>query len=129
MHWTRFAPLLSATSRLVCIWIMGLDLRRLLEDLGHAPALVLGHRARLDHPDAVADLALLLLVVSLVLLGLHHDLAVLPVRDAALDLDDHGLGHLVRDDHADTGLGGSALHVATPSPSWRPRRAPSRGPR
>src|SRR5512142_2541294 len=97
MHWTRFAPLLSATSRLVCIWIMALDLRRLLEDLGDAPALVLRHRPRLDHPDPVADLALLVLVVGLALLGLGHDLPVLSVRDAALDPDDHRLGHLVRD--------------------------------
>ena len=48
----------------------GLDLRRLLEGLGDAPALVLRHRAGLDDPDLVADLALVVLVVRLVLLGL-----------------------------------------------------------
>src|SRR5215472_12643606 len=39
MHWTRRAPELSATSRLVCIWIMGaLLLRRGLGGLGLAGA-------------------------------------------------------------------------------------------
>src|ERR1700691_3532496 len=73
MHMTRRAPELSATSRLVCIWIMGYptrsipvasSLRRLfLFAAHHRPALELGDGAMLFDPHHVADLELVLFVV------------------------------------------------------------------
>src|SRR5436190_4467138 len=121
MQATFFAPELSATSRTVVIWIMGLDLHLPLvfrslgfgldQDLRHAPALLLRHRARLDDPHLVAGLRRLVLVVALVLLLLGHVLAVLTVLGAALDLHHHRLRHLVGEDGADAGLGPPALRL------------------
>src|SRR4051812_14697853 len=118
MQATFFAPELSATSRTVCIWIMTSDLClplevgfRLDQDLGHAPALLLRDRARLDDPHLVAGLRRLVLVVALVLLLLGHVLAVLAVLGAALDLHHHRLRHLVGEDGADAGLGPSTLRL------------------
>src|SRR6266446_7224946 len=113
MHATRLAPLLSATSRTVCIWITGLaPLRKSAvdpfgarHDLGDPPALVLGQGPGLGDAHDVADLAGLLLVVRLVLLLLRHVLAVTAVLHAALDLHHHRLGHLVGGDGADAHLG------------------------
>src|SRR6202167_4348293 len=71
MHMTRRAPELSATSRLVCIWIMGypnlffsaVRLRGLLLLAAHdRPAFELGNRPMLFDPHDVADLELVLLV-------------------------------------------------------------------
>src|SRR5882672_10215183 len=119
MQATFFAPELSATSRTVVIWIIGLDLHLPLvfrsldfgldQDLRHAPALLLRHRARLDDPHLVARLGRLVLVVALVLLLRGHVLAVLPVLGAALDLHHHRLRHLVGEDGADAALGAATL--------------------
>src|SRR6266849_2409591 len=116
MHATRLAPLLSATSRTVCIWIMGLAPLRnrsvdnfgARHDLGDPPALVLRQRPGLGDAHDVADLAGLLLVVRLVLLLLRQVLAVAAVLYAALDLHHHRLGHLVGRDGADAHLGAPA---------------------
>src|SRR5262249_55163551 len=62
--------------------------------------LVARERARLDEPHAVADLALVLLVVRLVAGALAQELLVLRVANEAFDDDDHRLVHLVRDHHA-----------------------------
>src|SRR6266403_1887207 len=119
MQATFFAPELSATSRTVVIWIMGLDLHLPLvfrnlgfgldQDLRHAPALLLRDRARLDDPHLVALLGRLVLVVALVLLLLGQVLAVLPVLGAALDLHHHRLRHLGGEDGADAALGAATL--------------------
>src|SRR3954463_11178678 len=122
MHATRLAPLLSATSRTVCIWITGLaPLRRRAfdhlgarHDLGDPPALVLGQRPGLGDAHDVADLAGLLLVVRLVLLLLRHVLAVAAVLHAPLDLHHHRLRHLVRRDGADAHLGAPAGRFLLP---------------
>src|SRR4051812_49244746 len=116
MQATFLAPELSATSRTVVVWIMALRLHLgldfgLHEDLRHAPALLLRHRARLDDAHLVARPGRLLLVVALVLLLLGHVLAVLAVLHAALDLDDHRLGHLGREHGPDAGLGLAAIRV------------------
>jgi hypothetical protein len=59
------APELSATSRMVPIWIIAFSLRlRLHEDFPQPPPLQLGERARLFDPDAVADLGGVALVVG-----------------------------------------------------------------
>src|SRR5712692_10465557 len=116
MHATRLAPLLSATSRTVCIWITGLaPLRRGAfdhfgagDDLRDAPALVLRQRPGLGNAHDVADLAGLVFVVRLVLLLLRHVLAVAPVLHAPLDLHHHRLRHLVGGDGADARLGAPA---------------------
>src|ERR1700694_2510872 len=108
MHAVFLAPLLSATSSTVVVWII-LDLRRLRDHFGDAPALLLRHRARLGNPDLVARLALLLLVVRLVLLLLGHELAVLAMLHAALHLDHHRLRHLVGEDDPDAGLRAATL--------------------
>src|SRR4051812_8708301 len=94
MHITRRAPELSATSRLLCIWIMGSGPRALGDDrvVGqNFPALGLGQRARLLDAHAVADLAAVGLVVRRVLLRARDELLVDRVHDAALDLDRDGL--------------------------------------
>src|SRR5699024_4504427 len=54
----------------------------------------------LHDQDAVADAALVLLVVGLEPQRLTHDLAVEGVLDAVLDGDDHRLVHLVADHEA-----------------------------
>src|SRR5437762_4126737 len=84
---------------------------RLDQDLGHAPALLPRHRARLDDPHLVTRLRRLVLVVALVLLLLGHVLAVLAVLGPALDLHDDRLHHLVGEDGADAALGASALRL------------------
>src|SRR6202140_825970 len=82
MHMTRRAPELSATSRLVCIWIMMLSRSSLVRALPRSrylllfltlddgPALELGDRAMLLDPHHVADRVFLVLVVGVVLLRL-----------------------------------------------------------
>src|SRR5579863_1997441 len=95
MHMTRRAPELSATSRLVCIWIMGYPtlsipvasrLRRLLLFAAHhRPAFELGNRAVLLDPYDVADLELVVLVVGVILLGAADRLLENGMGEAALD--------------------------------------------
>src|SRR5262245_59511223 len=113
MHCKRRAPELSATSRLVSIWIIGPVLRcRLLlfasaprlipSDLAvlqHNPALVLGDRLALLDPDDVADLEGGLLVVRVELLRPAHGLLEQWVHVAPLHLDYDRLGVLVRHHH------------------------------
>src|SRR6185436_10627253 len=75
MHCTRRAPELSATSRMVRIWIMtssssslrvsGLD--RPFDQTSHRPALLARERLVLADLDEIASLELALLVVRLVL--------------------------------------------------------------
>src|SRR6476620_3800700 len=85
-------------------------LLRLLEDLHDAPPLGGGQRPGLHQEDAVADAALVLLVVRLQLAGAAHDLAVQRVLHAVLDGHDHGLVHLVADDEALADLASVALN-------------------
>src|SRR5205085_1270741 len=102
MHWTRFAPELSATSRTVRIWIMTLSLlHELLDEAHHDEALVLRDRAVLLDLDLVADLVQVLLVVRLVAGAAAEVLAVERVAMRADALDDDGLLHLRLDDAAD----------------------------
>src|SRR5262249_15820459 len=94
MHMTRLAPELSATSRLVCIWIMGLC----CDDADDFPAFQLGlRRAFLDFDD-LAFLEGVLFVVRMEARGAAHRLLQKRVQIGALDLDDHGLVALVADD-------------------------------
>src|ERR1700749_432524 len=91
MHIARLAPLLSATSSQVCIWIMGFSLLsslvsysgsdRALEHLHQAPALGLRQRPGLDDEHLVPLLAVVLLVVDVELLGALEVLAVLLVAE------------------------------------------------
>src|SRR4051812_21338648 len=101
MHCTLLAPLLSATSRMDRIWIMApLLSHRAGHELDDLPALVLGDGAVLHDLHAVADLELVLLVVSLVAVVMADVLLVHGVARATHDLDHHGLVHLVGDDLA-----------------------------
>src|SRR5215813_12927727 len=102
MHWTRRAPELSATSRFVCIWIMvAVPLARGRPGVGDdLPALALGDRPALANPHGLADLVGVRLVVRGIFLRATHELLVDRMHDAALDLDDDGLVHLVAHDHA-----------------------------
>src|SRR5438067_1640323 len=118
MHMTRRAPELSATSRLVCIWIMMLSsllslrahcahtnsrrsgrLRRsgnlLLLALDHFPALELRQRPPLLDQHDVAHRELVLLVVGVEFLRTPHRLLEHGMGVAALDLHDDGLVLLV----------------------------------
>src|SRR5438270_662552 len=93
MHCTRRAPELSATSRLVCIWIIGSASRRLSAfALGQDdPALPLRDRPALLDADGLARPEPVLLVVRGVLLRARDELLVDGVHDAPLDADDHRL--------------------------------------
>src|SRR5580704_4139961 len=118
MHMTRRAPELSATSRLVCIWIMGYPIhsnsitprsgRLLFLAAHHGPALELGDRPVLLDPHDVADLELVLLVVRVVLLRAAHRLLEQGMGEAALDLHHQCLALLVA--HHDA-LEGTLWHL------------------
>src|ERR1700730_14227164 len=104
MHMTRRAPELSATSRLVCIWIMTPSSRAsralrshdlLLFALHHFPPLELGQRAALLDPDEVAHVVFVGLVVGVVLLRAPHRFLHGRMGEAALDAHQHGLVLLV----------------------------------
>src|SRR5512147_2963498 len=108
------APELSATSRIVRIWIMarspysglsrqdgvvvGQDGFR--HDLLDPPPLVLGQRARLDDANRIA-LGRALLVVGHEGLRALDGLAIDVVTDQSLDRHHHGLFHLGRYHDAD----------------------------
>src|SRR5215831_12575385 len=120
MHKISLAPVLSATLSRDSCWITSTpapsrrppggpggswcSLLGLLENPRDAPALGRGQRPGLHQQDPVAHAARVLGVVRLVPLGTADDLAVLRVLDPVLDLDDHGLVHLVADHQALTGL-------------------------
>src|SRR5215471_12196983 len=107
--------------------ISPLSLLRPFDQLLDAPALVGRQRAALDDLDAIARLELVLLVVRLVLRPAGQVLAVLGVRDAALDHHDARLVHLVARDDADhaalvdfvTGHVTSPLSSTGSLTSWR----------
>src|SRR5580658_7299191 len=120
------APLLSATLSTDSCWIMSASL---LQHFGHPPANLLGDRARLDDPHAVADAAALV-VVHLEARAVAHDLLVEGMRLADLHEHDHRLFHLVAHDNAITNLAARARHlgldrVTHRHPPWR-RRFPRR---
>src|SRR3984957_269495 len=111
MHMTLRAPELSATSSLVCIWIImvlsqlfprawRLSDFLLLLALDHFPPLELRQRTALLDLDEVAHRELVLLVVGVVLLRAAHRLLEHGMGVAALDLHDDGLVLLVADDDA-----------------------------
>src|SRR6266513_2334819 len=102
---SSFAPELSATLSRVSCWT---TLSRLLHDLEHAPALLLGDGTRLGDADQVAHAALVLLVVDLEPGALLHRLAVEAMRPGRADLDDDRLVHLVGDDRAQADLAPAA---------------------
>src|SRR6185437_16391951 len=96
MHITRRAPELSATSRLVCIWIM----TDFLPDSGAGgrgvlrqdfPGLQLRLRGALDDPRPLAFAIDVGLVVGVVLLRTADGLLQQRVQEGALDLDDNRL--------------------------------------
>src|SRR5690349_15701675 len=102
MHWTRRAPELSATSRLVRIWIMTASfLHELLDEAHHDEALVARDRAVLLDLDLIADLVLVRLVVRLVTRTVANVLAVQLVARGRDAFDDDRLLHLRLDDLAD----------------------------
>ena len=53
----------------MCIRDSGTSLLSLLDDLDHAPALVLGQGAGLHHLDGITDTALVVFIVGLELIG------------------------------------------------------------
>src|SRR5438105_14873635 len=77
--------------------------------LGEAPVLRLRERARLDDPDDVPHLRLVLLVVRVELRRPADDLLVARVRLDRVDLDDDRLVHRARDDDAAPLLSPAAL--------------------
>src|SRR5215468_299466 len=121
MHMTRRAPELSATSRLVCIWIMMLSSPLLLRPLrlhdlllialDHFPALEPRQRPALLDPDDITHRVLVLLVVSVVLLRAPNGLLQDRMGEAALDAHHHGLVLLVAHDDA---LEHTLRHLAIP---------------
>src|SRR5260370_25455274 len=102
MHCTRLAPELSATSRMVRIWIMASSLlHELLDEADDDEALVLADGTVLLDLDLVALLVLALLVVRLVAGAGADVLAVERVARMAHDLDDDRLLHPGADDPPD----------------------------
>src|SRR5690242_10752141 len=103
MQKSFLAPELSATSKMLVIWIMAVSSRlfRTLEQLLDAPPFFARERARFDHQHLVARARFVFLVVSLVLHTLGHELLVGLVLDAVGDDDDASLHHLVGRHHAD----------------------------
>src|SRR5688572_33319283 len=91
----RLAPELSATRTMVSDWIMAQLLTSAVDDLDHAPPLVLRQRARLHDAHRVAGLRVVLLVVRFHLRGARYHLAVAGVREAPLEANHDGLLHLV----------------------------------
>src|SRR5262249_5737148 len=110
---------LSATSRMVPIWIIATPLRLRLgpgQDLFQPPPLQLRQRPRLLDPHAVADLRLVLLVVGVEPARPLDRAGVLRVLHAALDLHDDRLLHLVGDHATDLRLPAAALDGFRPRP-------------
>src|SRR5260370_1347234 len=104
----RLAPVLSATSKMERICNIkpqssrdGGDARAPFDDLDQAPALGLGERAGFLDAHAVADLRFALFVVSIEFFIPGDDLLKFGMREAALDPDDDGFRHGVRDDLAE----------------------------
>src|SRR5262245_39306083 len=132
MHMTRRAPELSATSRLVCIWIMMLSPLLLLflrpsrsydlvflVALDHFPALEPRQRPTLLDPDDITHRELILLVMGVVFLRPPNGLLQDWMGEAALDAHHHGLVLLVAHDDA---LEHTLRHPVTPNPSSARRR-------
>src|SRR3954452_23279632 len=127
MHMTRRAPELSATSRLVCIWIMASDPLRLLLVRAalrqHFPGFGFRLRRAFDDAGDVAGLVDVGLVVRVVLLGPAHGLLQQRVKQRTLDLHHHSLVALVGDDNA---FENSLRHLSSllrPEPAWSAARS------
>src|SRR5436305_8854705 len=104
------APELSATSRIVPIWIMVSNpLLGPLHDLTDPPALGLRQRTAGDDLHHVADVAPVLLVVGVELLGPLGRPVVEPVGERVRHLHDHRLVHLVAHHPAHLGLPAAPL--------------------
>ena len=94
----------------------------MFQDFHELPALERGKRAGFTDTHLVADLGGLVLVVSIELLALLHDLLEHGVRNAGYVLHNDGLGHLGGDNNADAcltkalGLGRSSFfaHILSP---------------
>src|SRR5215510_13292624 len=125
MHMTRRAPELSATSRLVCIWIMMLSSPLLLRPLrflrsydlvflvalDHFPALEPRQRPALLDPDDITHRELVLLVMGVVLLRSPNGLLQDRMGEAPLHAHHHRLVLLVAHDDA---LEHTLRHLAIP---------------
>src|ERR1700712_5566539 len=92
MHCTRRAPLLSATSRLVSVWIT-LDLLWPRDQPNGDPALGPRERTALPDLDHVRRAVLARLVVRVEPLTTLDVLAVDRIAVTTDDFDDHGLLH------------------------------------
>src|SRR5476649_490879 len=140
MHMTRRAPELSATSRLVCIWIMmrlslfvRADFSRTWRSLSflfllaanHFPALELGDRAALFDPHRVANGKLVLLVMRVIFLRTANGFLHRRMGETPVDAHDDGLVLLVADDDA---LERTLRHLE-PLTSTSSRQSSSRQPR
>src|SRR5690242_8725140 len=110
MHCTFLAPELSATSSIERGWIIGSG--HPAQDLADAPALVARQRPGLLDEDAVADLALVGLVVRLETLRHADDALVLGMAVHPLDADHSRLLHGVA--HHDAFLISSLAHRRSP---------------
>src|SRR5262245_6573092 len=112
MHIRRRAPLLSAASSIVCIWIMGAllqssDARRGVRgsfraryDFQQSPALVARNGPALGDDDRIAFATVVVLVVRHDLARAPDVLAVHGMRHAALDRNRNRLVHLAAHDPA-----------------------------
>src|SRR6185369_11855297 len=129
MHWTRLAPLLSATSRLDCIWIMVQSSpsrgggRFSAHAINDTPGLELRDRRAFLDADRLALMKGIGLVMSVIFLRTLDDLAVHRMLHPTLDLHDHRLVALVGNHRS----GQHALrHILSLTP-WPQRRSAGSG--
>jgi hypothetical protein len=78
--------------------------------------LVFADRSGLDHPDAVSDIARVLLVMGLEFRQTPEHLVINGMHDLTLDRHNDGLGHLVANDapHPFSPLDSSFRHALQP---------------
>ena len=80
------------------------EARSMRDNFGEGPALQFGERTGFDDADAVANLALVVLVVHVVFFRALDDLVEFRVRNAGDVFDDEGLVHFIGNDHANAGF-------------------------
>ena len=98
----------------------GTSLLRLLDDLNHAPSLILGQRTGLHDLYSVPDAAGVVLVMGLEFVGSLDDLLIQGMCHTVGNGHHHGLIHLIRNHQADSGLTGRSSvfrHDSVP-PYW-----------
>ena len=94
-------------------------------DFSKRPAFQFGKRTGFDDANAVADLALVGLVVNVVFLRALDDLVELGMGNAGHVFDDEGLVHFIGNDHANAGF--AEMDLTVRGLDWCVRRSLAHG--